>query len=57
MTNERLKQKTCESWSSEAVRRGGMARSSEEILDKGMEPRGHVDEGWFKASTGNGRNP
>jgi hypothetical protein len=57
MINERLKQKTCESWSSKAVRRGGMARSSEEVSDQGMEPRGRVDGGCFKASTGNGRNP
>jgi hypothetical protein len=57
MTSERLKQKTCEGWSSEAARRGGMARSSEEVPDKGMERRGRVDGGWFKASTGNGRNP
>src|SRR5512139_3252626 len=57
MTTERLKQKTCESWSRDAVRRGGMARSSEEVSDKEMEPRGRVDGGWFAASTGNGRNP
>ena len=57
MPSKRLKQKTCESWSSEAARRGGMARSSKEVPDKGMEPRGRVDGGWFAASTGNGRNP
>jgi hypothetical protein len=56
MLTERLKQKTCEGWSREAARRGGMARSSEEVSDKGMEPRGHVHGGWFAVSTGNGRN-
>jgi hypothetical protein len=57
MRTERLKQKTCESWSRDAVRRGGMTRSSDEVSDKEMEPRGRVDGGWFEVSTGNGRNP
>ncbi len=57
MRTERLKQKTCKSRSRNAVRRDGMARSSEEVPDKGMEPRGHEHGGWFAASTGNGRNP
>jgi hypothetical protein len=39
------------------VRRGGMTRSSDEVSDKEMEPRGRVDGGWFEVSTGNGRNP
>ena len=56
MRTEPLKQKTCESESREAARRGGMARSSEEISDKEMEPRGQVQGGWLRASTGNGRN-
>ena len=57
MQTERFKQKTCKSWSRNAVRRDGMARSSDEVPDKGMEPRGHEHEGWFAVSTGNGRNP
>ena len=56
MTTERFKQKTCKSQSRKAARRGGMARSSGEVSDKEMEPRGRVNEGWFMASTGNGRN-
>jgi len=57
MRTERPKQKTCEGWSRETVRRGGTARSSYEVFDKGTEPRGRVDGGWFAVSTGNGRNP
>ena len=57
METERLKQKTCESWSRKAARRGGMARSSDEVSDKEMEPRGRGHGGWFLVSTGNGRNP
>jgi hypothetical protein len=57
MPTERFKQKPCENWSRNAVRRGGMARSSEEVLDKGTEPRGREHGGWFAVSTGNGRNP
>ena len=56
MTTERPKQKTCKGWSRKAARRDGMARSSDEVPDKGMEPRGRVNEGGFMASTGNGRN-
>jgi hypothetical protein len=56
MQTERFKQKTCENWSREAVRRDGMARSSKEVPDKGMEPRGREHGGWFAVSTGNGRN-
>jgi len=40
MQTERLKQKPCQSWSREAVRRGGKARSSWERSDKEREPRG-----------------
>ena len=57
MRTERLKQKTCKRRSRNAVRRGGMARSSNEVPDKGTEPRGHEHGGWFAVSTGNGRNP
>ena len=57
MPTKRLKQKTCESRSREAVRRGGMARSSEEVSDKEMEPKGRGQRGWLAVSTGNGRNP
>jgi hypothetical protein len=57
MLTQRLKQKTCKSLSRKAARRGGMARSSEEVSDKEMEPRGHEHGGWFAVSTGNGRNP
>ena len=57
MRTERLKQKTCESESRKAARRGGLARSSNEVPDKGMESRGREHGGWFAVSTGNGRNP
>jgi len=57
MATERLKQKPCKSWSRKAAQRGGMARSSEEVSDKEMEPRGRGQRGWFAVSTGNGRNP
>ena len=57
MTTERRKQKPCERRSRNAVRRGGTARSSEEVPDKGMEPRGRGQSGWFAVSTGSGRNP
>ena len=57
METEPRKQKPCERWSRNAVRRGGMARSSEEVSDKEMEPRGRVQGGWIRVSTGNGRNP
>jgi hypothetical protein len=57
MRTERLKQKPCESWSRNAVRRGGMARSSEEVCERQKEPRGHGQGGGFAVSTGNGRNP
>jgi hypothetical protein len=40
----------------EAVRRGGSARSSEEVPDKGMEPRGCDHGGWIVVPTGNGRS-
>jgi hypothetical protein len=56
MVTEWLKQKTCKSQSRKAARRDGMARSSEEVSDKEMEPRGCVNEGWFMESTGNGRS-
>ena len=42
MRTERLKQKPCESWSRDAVRRGGTACSSSEVSDKEMEPRSRV---------------
>lgn len=56
MATERTKQKTCEARSREAARRGGSTRSSEEVPDKGMEPRGRAHGGWAVMSTGNGRN-
>jgi len=56
MATEWLKQKTCESPSREAARRGGMARSSNEVSDKEMEPRGRVHGVWFQGSTESGRN-
>ena len=56
MRTERLKQKTCESQSRNAAQRDGTACSSKEVSDKGMEPRGRENEGWFMESTGNGRN-
>ena len=57
MLTEPLKQQTCESVSRKAARRGGTARSSNEVSDKEMEPRGRDHEGWFAVSTGNRRNP
>ena len=57
MLTEPLKQQTCKSVSREAARRGGTARSSSEVSDKEMEPRGRDHEGWFEVSTGNRRNP
>lgn len=57
MLTEPLKQKTCESVSRKAARRGGMACSSLEVSDKEMEPRGRNHAGWFAVSTGNRRNP
>ena len=56
MPTERFKQTPCEDRSRNAARRGGMARSSNEVPDKGMEPRGRIQGGWFAVSTGNGRN-
>jgi hypothetical protein len=56
MLTERPKQKTCEGLSREAAPRDGSTRSSDEVSDKGMEPRGRAHEGWFVMSTGNGRN-
>jgi hypothetical protein len=53
---EWLKQKPCESSSRKTVRRGGTVCSSDKIPDKGMEPRGRDNEGWFMESTGDGRN-
>ena len=42
MLTEKLKWKNHEGESTEAVRRGGTSRSSEEVPDKGMERRGGV---------------
>ena len=44
MRTEKLKWKTHEGESTEAVHRGGTTRSSEEVPDKGMERRGGVVE-------------
>jgi hypothetical protein len=57
MQTEGFKQKTCENRIRDAVRRGGMARSSNEVPDKGMEPRGCSNEVWFNEPTSNGRSP
>ena len=40
MVTEKLKWKTHEGESTEAVHRGGTTRSSKEVPDKGMERRG-----------------
>lgn len=56
MQTERLEQRSCESRSREAVRRGGSARSSDEVPDKGMERRGRGHGGWDVEPTGNGRS-
>ena len=56
MLTERLKQMPCESLSRDAVRRGGMIRSSDEIPDKGIERRGHVNGGWIMEPTNSGRS-
>jgi hypothetical protein len=44
MQTEKLKWKTHEGESTDAVPRGGTTRSSEEVPDKGMERRGGVVE-------------
>jgi hypothetical protein len=44
MQTEKLKWKTHEGESTDAVHRGGTTRSSEEVPDKGMERRGGVVE-------------
>lgn len=44
MVTEKLKWKTHEGESTEAVHRGGTTRSSKEVPDKGMERRGGVVE-------------
>ena len=44
MQTEKLKWKTHEGESTEAVPRGGTTRSSEEVPDNGMERRGGVVE-------------
>lgn len=57
MLTEPFKQQNCKNVSREAARRGGTARSSNEVRDKRMEPRGWDQEGWFEVSTGDRRNP
>ena len=44
MRTEKLKWKTHEGESTEAVHRGGTTRSSDEVPDNGMERRGDVVE-------------
>jgi hypothetical protein len=56
MLTERFKQKPCESLSRDAARRGGKARSSGEVPDKGMERRGLSYGGGLIWSTGDGRS-
>jgi hypothetical protein len=56
MSTEKLKWKNHKGESTEAVPRGGTTRSSEEVLDKGMEPRGCVREPKFNEPTSNGRS-
>jgi hypothetical protein len=56
MLTEGFKQMTCESRNRNAARRGGTARSSLEVPDKGMERRGCIQGGWFAQSTDSGRN-
>ena len=46
MLTEQFKQKPCEDLSRKAARRGGTVRSSEEVPDKGMEPRDRVQRDW-----------
>ena len=56
MLTERFKQKPCEILSRDAARRGGKARSSGEVPDKGMELRGLSYGDRLMGSTGNGRS-
>jgi RNA-directed DNA polymerase len=42
MSRERTKQGTCEAWSTDAVHRGGISRSSDEVSVMEMEPRGYI---------------
>jgi hypothetical protein len=41
----------------EAASRGGTARSSREVPDKGMEPRGRADQGWNRGQPEAGGAP
>jgi hypothetical protein len=46
MPTETLKQRPCKSPSRNATQRDGTPRSSNEVPNKGMEPRGRVQGGW-----------
>lgn len=56
MLTEQLKQTPCESLSRNTVRRGGMTRSSKDVLDKRIERRGCVNGGWITEPTDSGRS-
>jgi hypothetical protein len=56
MLTEQFKQKPCEDLSRKAARRGGTVRSSEEVPDKGMEPRDRVQRDWNIVPTRDGRS-
>lgn len=56
MRTDKSKRKPREDESRDAVRRGGMTRSSVEASDKEVERRGRIDEGLFNVSTCKGRN-
>ncbi len=56
MRTEKIKRKPREIESREAAPRGGTTRSSDEVPDKGMEPRGRADEALNNVPTCKGRS-
>ena len=56
MRTEKAKRKTREAESREATQRGGTTRSSNEVLDKRMEPRGRAEEALNNEPTCKGRS-
>ena len=56
MRTEKAKRKTHEAESRDATQRGGTTRSSKEVPDKGMEPRGRAEEALNNEPTSKGRS-
>ncbi len=57
MRREKSKWRTHKDESTEAGRRDGATRSSEEVRDKRMERRGCVIQHWSRVNRVNGRSP